>query len=126
VAALADLLGDADPGVRWWAATGLAIRRESALPVASRLRAALADPAPWVRVAAADALCHQGRIDEALPALIEAMRDPNGWARLAAINVLDRLDGRAAPAEAALRDALDDENPYVVRVAEHAVEAFGP
>ena len=67
----------------------------------------------------------QGRVDEALPTLIDAMGSDNEWVRLRAINALDRLDGRAAPAESALREALEDPNDYVVRVAEHAVEAFG-
>ncbi|RUL87074.1 DUF229 domain-containing protein [Tautonia sociabilis] len=121
---LAALLDDPDPAVRWWAATGLAIRGDSALPVSSRLVTATNDPAPWVRVAAADALARLGRDDSALPPLINALASDNDWVRLLAINVLDRLDERASPAEAALRTALKDPNDYVVRVAEHAVEAF--
>lgn len=124
VATLAGLLDDTDPGIRWWGATGLAIRGTSSLPVAGRLVAALDDPSPWVRVAAADALCRLDRTDDAVAALIQAMADANDWVRLAAINVLDRLDDRAAAAEPSLRAALEDPNNYVVRVAEHAVEAF--
>jgi hypothetical protein len=124
VATLASLLDDADPGIRWWGATGLAIRGASSLPVSGRLVAALDDPSPWVRVAAADALCRLDRTGEAVPALILALGDANDWVRLAAINVLDRLDDRAAGAGPSLRAALEDANPYVVRVAEHAVKAF--
>jgi len=121
---LAALLDDDDPGVRWWGATGLAILGDSASPVAARLVEALDDPAPWVQVAAADALCRLDRHEEALPALIEAMSKSNPWVRLAAINVLDRLDEKAAEAEPVLRAALEDDQNYVVRVAEHAVEIF--
>ncbi|QDV35023.1 sulfatase-like hydrolase/transferase [Tautonia plasticadhaerens] len=122
---LALLLDDPDPAVRWWGATGLAIRGDSALPVADRLASSLEDPAPWVRVAAADALARLGRVDEAMPALVDAMGSDNEWVRLRAINVLDRLDGLASPAEEVIRGALDDPNNYVVRAAEHAVEGIG-
>jgi uncharacterized sulfatase len=121
---LADLLDDPDPAVRWWALTGLAIRGESAGPVASRVLGAREDPAPWVRVAAADVLCRLGRVDEAIPTLVEVLGSENEWVRLRAINVLDRLDGLAAPAGPAIRKALEDPNNYVVRVAEHAIEAL--
>ena len=53
------------------------------------------------------------------------MKNPNSWVRLEAINVLDRLDTAAREALPALKAALTDKEPYVVRVAKHAVEAFG-
>ena len=121
---LAALLVDDDPSVRWWAATGLAIRGASGRPVAALLIEAMDDPAPWVRVAAADALVAQDRLEPALPVLIDAASDPNEWVRLRALNAIDRLDDRAGTAEAAIREALDDPNAYVVRVAKHAIEAF--
>jgi HEAT repeat protein len=62
---------------------------------------------------------------EAVPILDAAMNDPNDWTRLAAIEVLDRLDDAARPALETLKKALTDKNPYVVRVAAHAVEPFG-
>jgi uncharacterized sulfatase len=121
---LAALFDDPDPAVRWWAAVGLAIRGNAAAPFVGRLIRALEDPAPWVRVAAADALARLDRDDVAVPALIAALGDSNEWVRLQAINVLDRLDERAVKAEPALRSASRDANNYVTRVAQHAVEAF--
>jgi uncharacterized sulfatase len=121
------LLGDRDAAVRYWGAIGLGslgdkADRESAVKAAT---AALDDPAPWVRVASADALCRLGRPEKALPTLVEALKDRNEWARLQAINVLDRIDDEARPALPALKAALEDSNEYVVRVAEHALQAFG-
>lgn len=126
VPALVERLRDEDPAVRYWAAVGLGSLAESpgekALGALSR---GLSDPAGWVRVAAAEALCRHQQDAAAVPELLNAMDDPNAWVRLEAINVLDRLDERAKVAEPRLRQALDDPEPYVVRVAHHALEPFG-
>lgn len=123
---LVDLLQDADPAVRYWGAVGLGALGETGAPAADALRAALRDAAPIVRVAAADGLCRQGRPEPALPVLIQALQDNNEWVRLAAVNVLDRLDGQAQPAADALRQARKDSNGYVVRVVEHALQDLQP
>jgi uncharacterized sulfatase len=120
-------LGDKDAAVRYWGAIGLGslgdkADRESALKAAT---AALDDPAPWVRMASADALCRLGRPEKALPTLVEGLKDRNEWVRLQAINDLDRIDDEARPALQALKAALEDSNEYVGRVAEHTLQAFG-
>jgi len=53
---LTRLLADGDPAARWWGATGLGALGPGAAPAREALRKTLEDPAPWVRVAAADAL----------------------------------------------------------------------
>jgi uncharacterized sulfatase len=128
VTRLADLLSDKDPAVRYWAASGLVAQpgdRSAQSEAAKAALAALADEAPWVRVAAADALCRMGRIASARPILVAAMKDSNEWVRLQAINVLDRMDEAALPALDTLKAAVSDPNAYVDRVAEHALETFG-
>ncbi|HEY8503259.1 MAG TPA: sulfatase-like hydrolase/transferase, partial [Gemmataceae bacterium] len=121
---LLGLLGDDDPAVRYWAAVGVGSLGEEAAGAAGKLDKALADDAAIVRVAAADALCRIGQHAKAVPVLVEVMSDANEWARLAAINVLDRLDDKARQAAPAIRKARKDPNNYVVRVAEHAVQAL--
>jgi arylsulfatase A-like enzyme len=116
--------GASDPAVRYWAVLGLGLLDSPDDATLAQVRNALQDQAAWVRVAAADALCRQGCYDEAVPTLAAAMEDRNEWVRLQAINVLDRIDGHARPALPAVRKALQDANGYVVRVAQHAVEAF--
>jgi uncharacterized sulfatase len=128
ISRLSALLSDGDAAVRYWGAVGLGTIAgdESARQHAdSAVTTALDDRAPWVRVAAADALCRLGQIEKALPVLEAANSDSNEWVRLQAINVLDRLDQGARPALGALKKALGDSNSYVVRVAEHALEPFG-
>src|SRR6185437_9477336 len=97
---LIERLGDRDAAVRYWGAIGFVALGDRARGEASAaaLVKALDDPAPWVRVAAADALCRRGDLEKGLPTLIEAMKDRNEWVRLQAINVLDRLGDRARPA----------------------------
>lgn len=124
---LLERLDDDDPAIRYWAATGVGSLGPKAGPkAADRLKATLEDDSPIVRVSAADALCRLDRVAVAVPVLTAVLEDRSRavWARVAAINVLDRLDTAAADAAPVLERALDDPEPYVVRVAEHAVKAF--
>jgi HEAT repeat protein len=73
-------------------------------------------------VAAAEALFHQGKGEDGLPVLREAMKSNNAFVRLAAINVLDRMGEKAKPALEEIRTAMKDSNQYVVRVATHALK----
>jgi len=102
---LLELLKAEDAAVRWWGAVGLVALGERAAPAAEVLVGALADPAPNVRVAAAEALCHLGRHDRALPVLIAALGHPTPFIRLRAMNVLDRIGPKAKPALAAMKQA---------------------
>jgi uncharacterized sulfatase len=119
---LVQLLTDSDPAVRYWAAVGLGAVGKGASPGTDALRAALADPSPIVRVAAADALCRLDEFNGAVPVLIKGLQDDNEWVRVLAANVLDRIDEHARPALAALEQAKADKNQYVVRVVEHALQ----
>jgi len=117
---LVALLADADPAVRWWGAVGLVALGARAAPAEPALRKALADPAPNVRVAAAEAMAHLGRTDEALAALTEALAHPSPCIRLRAMNVLDRLGPAARPALAAIEKAPTKDGyvaDYLRRIA---------
>jgi arylsulfatase A-like enzyme len=120
--ALVKLLKDLDPAVRWWGATGLGALGRAAASTSGALQEALRDEAPWVRVAAADALCRIGPVEPALPVLIKAVQDDNEWVRLAAVDALDHLGEKAKPAREVLEKAKADKNQGVVRIVEHALE----
>jgi len=102
---LVRLLGDEEPAVRWWGATGLVALGNAAAPASEALEKAIEDPAPNVRIAAAEALCNLGRVDDAIPVLIAGLKHETPFIRLRAINVLDRLGPRARPALEAIRNA---------------------
>jgi uncharacterized sulfatase len=121
---LVELSKDADAAVRYWAVVGLGALGNEAPSASEALRAALADPSPTVRVAAADALCRLGQFDTAVPVLARGLQDENEWVRLMAINVLDRIDAHAQPAREALAKAVKDKNQYVIRVAEHVSQQW--
>ncbi len=141
-----------DPDRRWWA-----IRVAAALPqtppdLPAALTAALADPEPSVRQAAALALRHhpsgqaRGALlnllstgdpltaglaadalvalgREAVPALLETLRHGSPQARREAARALAHLqDPRAIPA---LYAALDDPSPHVTAWAEEALQRLG-
>ena len=123
---LVELLKDSDPAVRYWAAVGLgalveATRGGKPPEDFAETPKALTDASSTVRVAAADALCRRGNYDTPLPVLRRGLQDKNEWVRLAAANALDRINGHARPALAEIEQARKDNNPYVVRVAEHTL-----
>ena len=95
---------DSDGAVRYWAALGALIRgREGVRSLAGPLREALSDRDPAVRVAAGEALGrHGGDADStrALAVLVElADAEKHGLhVAMNALNALDYLDARAAPA----------------------------
>ena len=104
VPALVSALSAADPAVRYWAATGLLVRGSDAVwPHRERLRSLLKeDPAPTVRVVAAEALARHGteadlrRARQALLTLGNPQAsDP--FAAIAALNVVDKLDETMLP-----------------------------
>jgi len=65
------------------------------------------------------------RLKEALPVLERELASEQEWVRLNAAIVLDELGARARPAIPALHQALKDkQNKYVVRVANHALNAL--
>jgi uncharacterized sulfatase len=103
--AAADLrhdLQDADTAVRYWGALGLRMRgREAVAASRAELPRALADEAPCVRIAAAEALGKFGAADDqklALDVLLKlAPLEPNGvYVSMEALNALDELGPNAA------------------------------
>ena len=95
---------DSDGAVRYWAALGVLIRgREGIRSLAGPLREALSDEAPAVRVAAGEALGRHGSDGDATRALAVLVKladaEKHGLhVAMSALNALDYLDGRAAPA----------------------------
>ncbi|MBN9183719.1 MAG: HEAT repeat domain-containing protein, partial [Microbacterium sp.] len=95
---LANRAGDDDPAARWWALTGIGMLGAAAEPASKTVEAALDDPGPAVRVAAADALARLGRADEAVKTLVDVLAriTPNHY---------------WAPMRRPLRDAIDTTTP---------------
>jgi uncharacterized sulfatase len=110
---LARLVGDKEPAVRFWGATGLVALGKEAAPATDVLLEAIEDPAPNVRIAAAEALANVGRLDDAMPVLIAGLAHPTPFIRLRAMNVLDRLGEDARPALAAIKQAKLETKSHV-------------
>ena len=121
---LVKMLDDTDPAIRYWCATGIGSLQEVSPNAREALEKHLEDPAGWVRVAAADALCRLGENRRAVEALGAALSDSNEWVRLQAVNVLDRLDEQARPVISKVEPLAKDRNQYVVRVVQHLLEPF--
>lgn len=104
----------------------LGLLRSDARLVVPELARALKDPSPSCRSAAAYALGAFGRPahESVLPGLIECLKDPKPRVRAGAAFALQRLGVEAKPAEAALRNLLDDRNQWVRRSAADALQAI--
>lgn len=126
---------DTDSAVRYWAALGVLMRGKDAVAAAhAELDQALADRAPSVRIAAAEALGTYGSaadVARALPVLTELCGvQKNGLhVALQALNALGELGPKAAPALPVIRQAAvgNDAVPmrnrsYVPRLVEKLVE----
>jgi len=122
-AELEPYLASPHTSIRYWATLGLGNRDGNE----AQLARLLDDPAAIVRIAAAQALLARGNQspDSALKVLIDTLSSDHEWERLHAAHALDALGETARPAVEALREALQDtENKYVVRVANHALNAL--
>jgi len=101
---------DPDPAVRYWAAMGLLMRGEKAVAEGGdQLRRALADPAPSVRIAAAEALGRYGNEKDAKAALktlldLASMDKSGVYAAVEALNAIGAVGDRARPALPRLKE----------------------
>nr|AGU10871.1 Sulfatase [uncultured organism] len=126
IALLQSALTDSNETIRWWGATGLAMLNEGARPAAASLvRMMNDDPAPQVRIAAAEACAAAGRPIAAVSAL--AMMLAPGHAmpvRLQAVNALTRLGRPALAAMAPLRAMMKDETDYLRNTSQFLIETL--
>jgi uncharacterized sulfatase len=101
-------LNDDDSVVRYWAAMGLLMRETDGVDAGREaLNKALGDDAPYVCIAAAEALGRYGNDEEAARSLAVLMPLANveksgAYLALAALNAIDSMDDRAKSAEAAI------------------------
>ncbi len=93
------LLRHPDAAVRRWGALGLLALGERAAPAREALLGGLADPAPDVRLTAAEALTGLGAADAALPVLVALLTHPSRIVRNETLLALCRI---GPPARAVL------------------------
>jgi len=122
---------DNDSAVRYWAALGMLMRGEKGVQAAhEELAASLKDSSPYVRIAAAEALgryASDADLKQALEVLVElGSIGKNGvFVSMAALNALDALGDKTAPAARAIQAMPAQGNvpdaryaPYVPRLLE--------
>lgn len=124
-AALRRALTHEDSAVRHWAVRSVGSLGAAAPAFEEDLRARLADDAADVRIWAAQALCRQGKQEEALPVLAKGLSDTNGGVRLHAAHALEALGEDARPVVEALRGVLGDDFGYPDRVAGRFLKNLG-
>jgi len=116
-------LNHPNEAVRFWAAYNLGNEEKNTgyqqtLPFLGEL---LQDPVPVVRLAAARAICKMSSPDRAMKTITDELKNEDEWVRLYAALVLDELGETSRPVMENLEGVMDDQNKYVVRVANHAL-----
>jgi HEAT repeat protein len=113
-------MADGHECIRYWGALGCVMLRKEAAPAVDALSQLVKDPSGPVRVAAAEALCHCGRVREGLAALEDCLlRHDNARIRLQAADALENLGALAAGVLPALEKATSDSDNYVQRATKH-------
>ncbi len=108
---LIEWLSDEDSAVRYWAAEGFIALGDKAKTAKVDLIKALDDPAPNVRIAAAEAIFKFENSEQAWHVIVQALDHPVEWARLQAANVMDFQDKRAKKYLSIMKSKLDDGYP---------------
>ncbi len=101
-------LEDPNEAVRYWAATGCLILADQSQETKSALLKKTNDPSVSVRLAVAEALYKLGSKKEAIDICKDALSSGRAITRVYAANVLEEMGFDAAPAKAALEQALVD------------------
>jgi HEAT repeat protein len=81
-----------------------------------------------VRIAAAEALCHLGESEKAIPVLIDALDEGNQMVRVHALNSLYILGGDVAKAALPkVKELVADQEGrnYDLRAAQRLLEVYG-
>lgn len=122
---LKERLTDADPVVRYWAATGYLILLPENQDAANDLKPLLNDPEGDVAVVAAEATVRLGQEQEGLDTLVKLLDHNNPKVVLRALNALTELGDKAQIALPKLPALTTHEDNYVTRAAEYLLENLG-
>ncbi len=111
------------PVLRYWAATGLLILGKAAAPAMDALQKAMRDdPAPHVRIVAAEAVAGIATTEEPVRALAAIVDEAPSWQlELQAVNALTYIGGSASLVLPSIQRAALSEQEYVQRASSYLV-----
>jgi uncharacterized sulfatase len=120
-----DHLTHSNEAIRYWAAIGIGNYAPELTKVLSlKLKHGLKDTDASVRIASARALSILDDEKDAFKVLTHELSNKDEWVRLNAVLVFDELGEKSRPAIPALQSVMNDQNKYVVRVANHALNSL--
>lgn len=118
-------LDDEDAAVRYWALIGIGNMADVAATGGKKLKQALTDEAPCVRIAAARAMLKLNQPGPALAVLKEELKSEHEWGRLRAAIVLGEAGEMARPLIPEMQACLKDQpNKYITRVANRTLNVL--
>ena len=121
-------LGDENPTVRYWGASGALILKDKAMPAREALLAVLEDDSPDVRIAASEALCYLGESKKVTPVLIEVLDSDVEMVRVHAMNTLEIIGGDVAKsALTKVSEVIEgrEGRAYDIRAGKRLLEKYG-
>ena len=96
-----------DPTIRYWGAIGLIGQQKLSNRAVTQLKAATKDRSSAVRIEAAHALARHGRVEIALPVLVESVQHDNLTVVLHAARTIELLGPDARAAIPIMREVLN-------------------
>lgn len=113
-------LSDDDPAVRYWAVMGLLTLGCKDSATIQQYQELLGDPSISVRLAAANALCHFGYVQETLPVFESGIAHPQEWVRGRALANLSYYSKHALsqmqPLKCLIDEAIPNEPNEIIKV----------
>ncbi|NQT25662.1 sulfatase-like hydrolase/transferase [candidate division KSB1 bacterium] len=119
------MMDDEDSAVRYWATIGCLTLGKEARPAFNILKEKLDDPAPNVRIAAAEILARWDNPEKPLQVLKAALDHENARAQLHAANALDNLGEIARPLLDDFWRKYKEDSQFVSRVMKYKLESWG-
>ena len=125
---LMGMLKDENPTIRYWGATGCLVLGKEAKKATKKIVKLLNDTDPDVRITAAEALCHLGKSEEAIPVLVQALEEENLMVRVHCLNSLEIIGGEVAKAAIPkVKDLVKDrkDRAYDIRAGKRLIRLYG-
>ncbi|MBV5350377.1 HEAT repeat domain-containing protein, partial [bacterium] len=105
--ALLAKLADQESGVRYWAIMGLRQFQQVDRNTLNALEKVLEDESPSVQIIAAEALCHFGKPEKAIPVLGKWVLDDRPWLALQAARNILLVENNAKPLIPVMKKVLE-------------------
>ncbi|MBI9015872.1 MAG: sulfatase-like hydrolase/transferase [Phycisphaerae bacterium] len=114
---------DANPAIRYWAATAFLILGKTAEPAMPQIELMLKDNSSVIQLVAAEAIYKLNKSEQALKVITEKLQDENSFTALFAMNVMTEIKPEKLPiAQMKASQEKHAKNKYIARTVEYLLQ----